>query len=524
MNFTDLSTTDIERMMLERAMSRAERLSQTDEKAKWLALAQAMGSPTKTGTFGEGLGNVAGALGTYHTGEQQRRESADDAMQNALAIVYKQKMDLEEKKKKLLERQRKFFQTSEGTFGFANEDEGTVDVRAVGPSQMKIVEKLQERYVNLLSKQGGFTDANELQRAAYQLAMRDYSRMASDTNYVPPEARVYPNPGGAASTGPIPGQPQLDPMAPVADIDMSKFKNLPKALEQPVGGIPDPNSGNVFGRPIGKDPLGDPRYTVKIPGVNDKPAVAPTGNNVPIKTPQQIEQENKYHAADIEESRKQYTEVSKKREEYVPTKDSIGRMEALTLEGSNQGFGAPAFTKLGSFMNYLDPNDRLSKFAQNDEAYTAEMVNLLRGKIQAFGAGTAISNLDLLVSKLASGDISNTRQGRLTLLGAAKSILEHARIEQESKMKWYKDHNGSMIGWEPPTESQAILMPVQTRAKNLKGGYDVVTTYEIRNFNDWSKEALAANPKLAKSKYKDDILKDMWERKAAESRKEWATR
>ena len=43
-----------------------------------LALSQALGAPTKTGSFGEVLGNVAGAVGTSQEAEQKRaREIAN---------------------------------------------------------------------------------------------------------------------------------------------------------------------------------------------------------------------------------------------------------------------------------------------------------------------------------------------------------------------------------------------------------------------------------------------------------------
>jgi len=43
-----------------------------------LAMSQALGSPTKTGSFGEVLGNVAGAIGTAQEAEQKRaREIAN---------------------------------------------------------------------------------------------------------------------------------------------------------------------------------------------------------------------------------------------------------------------------------------------------------------------------------------------------------------------------------------------------------------------------------------------------------------
>lgn len=41
---------------------------------KWLAIAQAFGTPTKTGAFGEVLGNVAGALGTSQQAEEKRAQ------------------------------------------------------------------------------------------------------------------------------------------------------------------------------------------------------------------------------------------------------------------------------------------------------------------------------------------------------------------------------------------------------------------------------------------------------------------
>jgi hypothetical protein len=41
-----------------------------------LAISQALGSPTKTGSFGEVLGNVAGAIGTSQQAEEKRAREA----------------------------------------------------------------------------------------------------------------------------------------------------------------------------------------------------------------------------------------------------------------------------------------------------------------------------------------------------------------------------------------------------------------------------------------------------------------
>ena len=59
-----------------------------DKSAKWLALAAALGSPTKTGTLGETAANAAGALAKYRQEETTaKRERLDNLMKTQLGLA-----------------------------------------------------------------------------------------------------------------------------------------------------------------------------------------------------------------------------------------------------------------------------------------------------------------------------------------------------------------------------------------------------------------------------------------------------
>lgn len=509
MNFADLTTSDIERLLLENATKRYEKLSQPDESMKWLNLAQAMGSPTKTGTFGESLGNVAGALGQYHTGEQKRNDSANDAMEQALSLMYKQKMDLEERKQKLKDSmKRKFFQTSEGTFGFADEDNQTVDVRAVGPSQMKIVEKIQDRYIKILSDQGQYNDADKLREDAYKLAMRDYSNMVNDTNFVPAKIGIDQNRQPNSSIDQI----QIRPLVPISGADLTKESALRTALDVAPGGIP--STDNVYGKPIGKDPLGDPRYTDDIPGVNQPPlkepipipsagkaTVAAKQEPIKFKGKQQIEQENKAHAEVLQQETKYIADQRKALDTYRPTVDSINRMEELTLSNTSQGPLSDVISTTGGIVNYFDPSSELAELAGNDAAYFSKLQNLVRDKIQALGAGTAISNLDMLVTQNSVGGLSKTKQGRLMILAALRADTEQSMMLQKAKIKYFEDNNYSLKG-APFQDSP--LVGVVKRPQIMPDG-QTLYVYQPITRDRWMSVAKSKNPKVS-----DQTLESEW--------------
>lgn len=484
MDFANMTTSDIEQMMLGNAMKQHERLSQPDDGAKWLAMAQAMGSPTRTGSFGEGLGNVAGALGQYNTGEQGRKDSAYEAMNKALAIAYKQRMDLEEKKRTLKDKLKpKFFQTAEGTFGFANENEGTVDVRALGPSQMRILQKLQEKHTDILAKQGTYTDANELAAAAYKLAMNDYRRMMNDTNFVPAQVGVS---NGEAS-------PEQD----VPDVTPQEQQFLAKAREM---GLDDSkiaqlmNSSPALRVPASSQPMNKPRSVQSADRSSTQAEV------VPIKTPQQIEQENAL-ARNIAEQDTKYVQAQRDAlDAYRPTVDSINRMEQLTLNGTSEGPLSDLIATTGGVVNYFDPDSKLAKIAGDDAAYFSALQNLVRDKIAALGAGTAISNLDLIVTQSSVGGLLKTKQGRLKILGALKADAETARMIQEDKIAHF-EKTGGLKGYRPPTRP---LVGLISKPQILPDGTKL-NMYAPITSDKWMAAAKAKNPKAT-----DAVLEREW--------------
>jgi hypothetical protein len=62
--------------------------------------------------------------------------------------------------------------------------------------------------------------------------------------------------------------------------------------------------------------------------------------------------------------------------------------------------------------------------------YYANLMNLVRDKIKALGAGTAVSNLDLIVTQKSVGDLRNTADGNKKLL----AVMELQNATMMSKL------------------------------------------------------------------------------------------
>ena len=186
---------------------------------------------------------------------------------------------------------------------------------------------------------------------------------------------------------------------------------------------------------------------------------------------------------------------------------SLNVMQGILNSGLNtSGEAHELVSKLGGYLNYIDPNGTLAKSSGNDKVYFSNMMNLVRDKIAALGAGTAISNLDLIVTQKSVGDLRNTPEGNAKL--AAIMELQNATMQTKLGGKLdYFDQNKSYDKYrgsgDPTHLVRASRLPsgdtrywVQTREgwinERVKNGdYKSVEAAE-RAFNNAATQATAA--------------------------------
>lgn len=195
--------------------------------------------------------------------------------------------------------------------------------------------------------------------------------------------------------------------------------------------------------------------------------------------------------------------------------ESMRTMEGIITSGKNTSGQAHEFmNKLGGYLNYIDPKGTLAQSVGNDAAYFANMMNLVRDKIKALGAGTAVSNLDLITTQKSVGDLRNTPQGNLKVLALMK--LANATMQEIGERGvGYYDENGSYKGFKPGNDPTHAIRYKRINA----GGRENLMNFEIESKDEWIERVRQANngklpPQAtldsAWKKYADDSVKGMF--------------
>ena len=189
---------------------------------------------------------------------------------------------------------------------------------------------------------------------------------------------------------------------------------------------------------------------------------------------------------------------------------SLAPMEGILLSGKNtSGQLHETLNKIGGYMNYIDPTNSLAQSSGNDAVYFANLMNLVRDKIKALGAGTAVSNLDLIVSQKSLGDLRNTPEGNLKLIGIMKLLNATEASWAEGKVSYYDNNKDTFKGHKTPDGS---LYAVRARRNPYKDGS--IMSYDIQSKGDWVKEQIRRNPG---KDIPQDVLDREWERFAGDS-------
>jgi hypothetical protein len=144
-------------------------------------------------------------------------------------------------------------------------------------------------------------------------------------------------------------------------------------------------------------------------------------------------------------------------------------------------------TELGGFMAYIDPSSDLAKSVNNTPAYFSNLMNLVRDKIAALGSGTAVSNLDLIVTQKSVGDLRNTPEGNRKLIAIME--LQNATMldRLNKKVKYYDSGRQGYKGWN---EESSKLEPLTHAIRRDNGTKE----YRIQSKEDWISELRRLNP------------------------------
>lgn len=250
--------------------------------------------------------------------------------------------------------------------------------------------------------------------------------------------------------------------------------------------IQNPDGSASFGKPVHQpmeELANDPRIVNKtVVGSN----TAGDFSRSPLEAERiktrsaELEKDNVASARSIADENKSYVQLNQ----------AIPPMEGILLSGKNtSGPLHETLTKVGGYLNMIDPSNSLAEAAGNDAAYFGKAMDLVRDKIKALGAGTAVSNLDLITTQKSIGDLRNTPQGNMKILGLMK--LFNASMERLNQEKLdHFNQGGDMLAYKRASNEPYYAV----RAKrNPYGEGNHIYSYELQSKEDWVKEQIARN-------------------------------
>lgn len=212
-----------------------------------------------------------------------------------------------------------------------------------------------------------------------------------------------------------------------------------------------------------------------------------------------------------------YDSAIESKDAMLKANQSLLPMEGALLSGMTTSGGMhETLNKAGSYLSILDPKATLSQMASNDTGYLNRLMGLVRVDIKALGAGTAVSNLDLIVSQKASGDLRNPTQGNLINIGLVKLYNATNSALAQKKIDYFDTHN-NLKGYKSSTEpTHALIHKVNPY------GRSTMTSYDVESKEDWVGRLAKANGgKLPDEgtvnrlwkKYADDSVRDVFKEK-----------
>ena len=118
-------------------------------------------------------------------------------------------------------------------------------------------------------------------------------------------------------------------------------------------------------------------------------------------------------------------------------------------------------------------------------------MNLVREKIKALGAGTAVSNLDLIVTQKSVGDLRNQPEGNKKLLAVMR--LHNAMLEDRLRKKIAYFENNGGNGYQGYEEYKKSFGNEPTHMVRRNPN---THEYVIQSRDQWLAEMKRANPKV----------------------------
>jgi hypothetical protein len=335
---------------------------------------------------------------------------------------------------------------------------------------------------------------NEAERLTALATAKDRTRIGSP-NPVGPESMTRPGAAGPqiitnGQVGTTPAQERPSQLTKEKDLRTAVGTDIEseRVPQRSTSDFIAPTGENVFGQPAGT--LKSERSGVQYDERSGK--FVPLSQTEPrMLTGQDLATRDKLgtlHAEENAEDRKNLSELKKMNMSLQSMKG------AMNEESTTFGPAHEILNKMGGYIAYIDPDAKLAQFAGNDAAYFANMMNLTRDKIQALGAGTAVSNLDLIVTQKSVGDLRNTREGNkklFALMELHNAMLENGlkrKIEYFDKAKTYDKYKG-----------QDGMTHIIRRTPSASGSSE----YWIQSREDWIQEQVKAGRATAEQAAKD---------------------
>ena len=360
---------------------------------------------------------------------------------------------------------------NDGLIGY-DKQTGNASLLSIPAAFSKTFLEEKQKYRQILID-GGVTDSAVLDRESDRKAKETVAKYAGFHQFGNAKEQGFDSPihlpGSTPALERAPAPVGTEVKLPVGASEETILANEAAILQMKQKGMKDPEilaelarMNNVPQTPVDmSSPVGDP-------------LVGPP--SVDLKSEQQKETEKALGEGYAKENTADRQSLTDLRQ----MEQSLKVMQEIMNSGVNtSGQAHELVNKFGGYLNYIDPNGTLAKSAGNDAVYFSNMMNLVRDKIAALGAGTAISNLDLIVTQKSVGDLRNTPEGNAKL--AAIMELQNATMQSKLNNKLdYFDDNKSYDKYRGSADPTHLV-----RASRLPSGD---TRYWVQTREGWINE------------------------------------
>jgi hypothetical protein len=379
---------------------------------------------------------------------------------------------------------------------------GNVFVGNKGTGQMAVIasDKVDEwrkqfdQFLAIYEKQGGKT-VEEMKRQAFDDTA---SLMGSLTK----GAQNFGGVADARTGDPVPTAPVVAPsIGGTQPAKVIQDPNNPFTSEQLAAIEQDAKGQGLSPQTPVNAPPG-----FKVPATAEKLSVADTDSGVYVPTPEQKTLAGKQYEGYAKQHEDDLAAVAALRNQ-AP---SINVMKSVLSNPNVKYMSGPLHEELvavSGFMNYLDPDSSIVKVGDTIPSYFSNMMNLVRDKIKALGAGTAVSNLDLIVTQKSVGDLRNNPEGNKKLLAIME--LQNAVLNDrlQRKIGYFEGNRDGYKGYEGFAKKFGSE-PTHMITRNQNTG-----DYRVISKEDWMKQGEAVLKNAGKPVTPENLNR-LWKREA----------